>query len=71
MASKCLEIIIVTNKIHVHMYCMYVCMYVHRYVGLFSALRKMLEGDEVLSPMNQSRMQHLLYFLSCCCCCCL
>ena len=45
MPSKCLQIIIVTNKIYVRTVCRYVCMYVfcmyvHKCVGLLSALRK-------------------------------
>ena len=49
MASKCLQVITVTNKTYV---CMYVCTYVHKCANLHSALRKMLEEDEVLSAME-------------------
>ena len=49
MANKYLQIIIVTNKTYV---CMYIYAYVHKCADLCSALRKMLEEDEVLSAME-------------------
>ena len=49
MASKCLQIITVTNKTYV---CMYIYAYVHKCADLCGALRKMLEEDEVLSAVE-------------------
>ena len=62
MGRKCLQIIIFVNKIYIHMQIiivtnkiyvrMYVCTYIRRCVDSHSALRKMLEEDEVLSAME-------------------